>query len=105
MLKSENAGKQEKDDADICPKCHHNKGRRKRRNIKKNDMKLKNVDDSDLSHMRQKEEKEIIQKFSKETLSADHFCNCSNHQVDNKQRKVNFEEEKILLRLTLLLTF
>ena len=47
-------------------------------------MKLKNVDDSDSYQMRQKEEKEIVQRFIKETPSADHFCNCSNHGVNKK---------------------
>ena len=92
LLKFENAGKQKKEDDDICPKCHHKKGIRKRKHVKKNDMTLKNVDDSDLSKKRLKEEKEILQSYIKEPPSADDFCNCSVHGVDNKnlkQRKVN----------------
>ena len=92
LLKSENVGKQEKENDDICPKCHHKKGIRKRKNVKKDDMKLKNLDDSDLPQRRQKEEKETIHRYIKETPSTDQFCNCSNHGVDDKtlrQRKVN----------------
>jgi hypothetical protein len=96
LLKSENAGEQKKEDDDICPKCHHKKGIRKRKNVKKNE-KLKNVDDSDLSKKRQKEEKEILQNYIKEPPSLDHFCNCSIHGVDYKhlkQRKVNNNKYK-----------
>ena len=97
LLKSEYAGKQEKEDDDICPKCHHKKGMRKRKNVKKNE--LTNVDDSDLSKSRQTEEKEILHRYTKETPSADHFCNCSIHGVDNKslkQRKVNNNETNLI---------
>lgn len=75
---------------DICPKCHHKKGRRKSKNPKQKNINPKNVDDSDLSQRIKKEEKEIPQRYIKETLSADHFCTCSNHGPDNKsltQRK------------------
>ena len=105
LFKSENAGKQEKENDDICPKCNHKKGRTKSRNVKKNDMKLKNRDDSDLSQRRQREEKEILQTVSKETPSTDHFCYCYNPEVETKtlkRRKVYLK--KILFKLTLLLT-
>ena len=103
LFKSENAGKQEKENDDICPKCNHKKGRTKSRNVKKNDMKLKNRDDSDLSQRRQNYEKEIVKRFIKETPSADHFCNCSNHGVNNKtlkQRKVNLKKNLIQTYIT-----
>jgi hypothetical protein len=64
---------------DFCEKCHHKKGRRRKRNVKKNDFEVKHIDDSDLSHKRKREEKEILRGFTKESPNVDYFCDCSNH--------------------------
>ena len=104
LLKSENVGKQEKEDDDICPKCHHKKGRRMQKNVKKNNMKLKNMEDPDL--FQRKEEKEILQRYTNKISNNDPFCNCSKHGFDTntlKKRKVSFK--LIYRKFTFISTF